>query len=403
MKTLRLTGTILLSILIVFCISSCGGDDDEPVAPPSSADKIEFSAIVNTNPVFDTEGGTALITFTASKAWTATATNNDWLSISPASGNAGIATLTLKTTANETFEDRTATITIKSGIASGNINVTQRQKDVLNISCDNIEVDVDGGEITVEVKANIDFSVKTGVDWISESTTRSMSTQTFVFTVAPNKGYEDRTAEILFVKQGGGLTEKVTVTQKQCDAIILSQNEYDISVEGGVLNMEVSANVDYSVKVSADWVTQVQTRAMQNKELSFNVGANKSTESRSATITVSDGHISQTALVRQRGVILVTGVTLNYANILLLKGDSFQLEATIIPSNADYKTLNWISSDSSVVKVDENGKLTALRKGTAVIKVVTTNGAFSADCQVTVKEYSSSDSIENIGNENQDW
>ena len=60
------------------------------------------------------------------------------------------------------------------------------------------------------------------------------------------------------------------------------------------------------------------------------------------------------------------------------------------------KTLKWTSTNEDVVKVDGNGKLTAVAPGTAEVKV-TTNGAWSvpggeqpksASCRVTVKEVS---------------
>lgn len=49
----------------------------------------------------------------------------------------------------------------------------------------------------------------------------------------------------------------------------------------------------------------------------------------------------------------------------------------------DSKTVKWESSDATVAKVDQNGKVTALKDGTATIKA--TVGKFTAECAVTVK------------------
>jgi len=55
------------------------------------------------------------------------------------------------------------------------------------------------------------------------------------------------------------------------------------------------------------------------------------------------------------------------------KGDTLQLVATLTPSYAT-TILSWTSSDKKVAKVDEKGKVRALKKGKATITVKTKNG-----------------------------
>ena len=69
-------------------------------------------------------------------------------------------------------------------------------------------------------------------------------------------------------------------------------------------------------------------------------------------------------------------------------GDTYQLKATVSPNNA-VTTLTWSSSNSGVVSVDKNGKITPKKPGTATITVRTSNGK-SANCKVTVKSAPSS-------------
>jgi len=59
------------------------------------------------------------------------------------------------------------------------------------------------------------------------------------------------------------------------------------------------------------------------------------------------------------------------------------LTATVSPNNATYKTVYWSTSNPNVVKVDDNGMITALRSGTATITASTVYGN-SATCTVTV-------------------
>ena len=82
--------------------------------------------------------------------------------------------------------------------------------------------------------------------------------------------------------------------------------------------------------------------------------------------------------------VYISSVKIEPAQIDLNVGDSYQLQAMIIPENATDKTLKWSSSNSSVVKVDSKGLITALAEGTATIKASTTN-YLVAECKVTVK------------------
>lgn len=82
-------------------------------------------------------------------------------------------------------------------------------------------------------------------------------------------------------------------------------------------------------------------------------------------------------------VIKVTGVTLNKATLALAPTETGTLVATVSPSNADTKTVTW-SSDTEAVATVEDGVVTAVADGTATITVTTTDGAFTAECEVTV-------------------
>ena len=73
----------------------------------------------------------------------------------------------------------------------------------------------------------------------------------------------------------------------------------------------------------------------------------------------------------------------------IVEGDSKTLKATVFPMDANNKTLTWSSSDTSVVTVDQNGKITA-KKGvageTATIKVTAKDrGKVWAYCTVRVE------------------
>lgn len=67
----------------------------------------------------------------------------------------------------------------------------------------------------------------------------------------------------------------------------------------------------------------------------------------------------------------------------VLTGKSLKLTTKISPKNATDKTLSW-SSDNPCAKVNEDGVVTGVSNGTAIITAASGNG-LSASCKVTVK------------------
>ena len=80
------------------------------------------------------------------------------------------------------------------------------------------------------------------------------------------------------------------------------------------------------------------------------------------------------------------------------KGETVQLIASVTPDNAVNKKLTWSTSDSSVATVDENGLVTAVANGTAIITVTTEDGEMTATSTITVNI--PSDDNSNKGNNN---
>ena len=77
-------------------------------------------------------------------------------------------------------------------------------------------------------------------------------------------------------------------------------------------------------------------------------------------------------------------VTLDAENVTLKVGETVTLTPSATPEGAMLKGLVWSSSDEEIATVDENGVVTALKEGTATIKVSNVAG-LEATCKVTVK------------------
>lgn len=91
--------------------------------------------------------------------------------------------------------------------------------------------------------------------------------------------------------------------------------------------------------------------------------------------------------------IKVTGLTLDKQNLNLKIGENYNLTCTITPDNAADKNVEWSSSNSDIVSVD-NGKVTANSTGTAVISVKNQASSLTTSCNVTVTANVESISLE---------
>ena len=107
----------------------------------------------------------------------------------------------------------------------------------------------------------------------------------------------------------------------------------------------------------------------------------------SATITVTteDGGFTAKCDVTVSQYYHVTSVSLSPTVLALHPGEENNLVATISPSNATNKNVNWTTSNSNVATVN-GGTVTAVSAGTATITVTTEDGSKTASCTVTVTD-----------------
>ena len=124
------------------------------------------------------------------------------------------------------------------------------------------------------------------------------------------------------------------------------------------------------------------------------------TSSNTTVATVSNGTVTAkskgTAVITAKTVngktatcsitvnpIVPESVSLNKNHIELDTNQELSLTATVYPSNAEDKSVTWISGDTSILTVSETGKIQALSNGKTNVTVKTANGK-TAVCEVEV-------------------
>ncbi|WP_337625691.1 BACON domain-containing carbohydrate-binding protein [Phocaeicola sp.] len=295
----------VLGLLLMLC-QGCSEDKEEnPPAPESPSITVESEEDI---PVFDTAGGTLALTFTTTSDWTASVDGaaSGWLSVSPASGEAGTHTLSLVTTANDSYDERNASVTITSGSVKKTLTVTQKQKDALLLTSNKVELEAEGGDFSIELQANVEvtYEIESGAQtWLTPvARSRGLTSSFLAFHAEANEEAEARQA-VIKLAGGNGLTEEVTVYQIGTGpALVLSQSEYIVSSAGETIQVELRSNTAYEIEMpGVDWLRKNSSRSLSTYTHYFIVDPNETYDARSAVIRFIDREngIEQTVTVTQ--------------------------------------------------------------------------------------------------------
>ena len=92
--------------------------------------------------------------------------------------------------------------------------------------------------------------------------------------------------------------------------------------------------------------------------------------------------IKEATVLKDYNTTDVETITLDKTNISLVVGSTEQLTTTILPDTALDKTITWSTNNSNIATV-EDGLVTAVGVGSAIITATTSNG-ITATCNVTV-------------------
>ena len=83
--------------------------------------------------------------------------------------------------------------------------------------------------------------------------------------------------------------------------------------------------------------------------------------------------------------IPVSGICLDLSSITIKEGETVVLTPTITPNNASNKKVIWTSSSNAIATVDNDGKVTGIKAGSAAITSTTEDGGKEATCALTVE------------------
>lgn len=268
------------------------------------------------------------------------------------------------------------TVTCNVTVESGNVAVTG-----VSLS-DSSKTLVVGGSFTLTATVSPSNATNKNVTWSSSNTSvasvnngtvTALSSGTTTITVSTEDGNKTATCNVTVNAQ------TINVT-----GVSLDKTEADILVGGTDLTLVPTVQPSNATNNIVSWSSNNTSVATVEDGVVHAVSDGTAV----ITVTTVDGSKTASCTVHVTTppvVVDVTGVSLNHQEATMEIGDTKNLVATVIPSNATNKNVTWSSSDESVATVN-NGVVTAHSAGTAEI-VVTTNNGYSASCNVTVTQY----------------
>ena len=163
--------------------------------------------------------------------------------------------------------------------------------------------------------------------------------------VEDNDSYDERSVAITI---NAGKTKKtLMVAQKQKNALLISSERREVKQEGGTIDVEVEANVEYKAIIADDcqsWIkpaASTTTRGLKASTISFKIEMNGEREKREGEIYITDGTLTETVKVYQYGgdVILLNENEYPVGD----KGETIKVE---LRSNCEYgitmPDVSWI-------------------------------------------------------------
>lgn len=360
MKTFRMIGCAIFAILL--CLSACSGGGDDPIEPTPKPEVIKSeitidSNIINNGLSFSNAKGEQSISFSTNENWTlsvaSTRSGATWCTASATSGSKGNASVKFSVTENTDYDNRSVSVTIKSGTASKTFTISQKSADALLVTADKYEVSQEGGTIDIEVKANIEYKMEiseTAKDWISDSSGRGLTSYKHSLNIAMNEENEKREGEIYF--KSGEKADTVKVYQIGGPIILLSQNEYTVSDRGDTISVDVRSNIEYGAQMpDADWIIdESSSRGMSSHTLKYIISANEEYDGRSANIIFYDknSELKDTLTISQQG-------------------KAFETDYVDLRFDDPNVTTTYNETDGSLTVTYSSGNLPSIKVGNSIV------------------------------------
>ena len=208
-------------------------------------------------------------------------------------------------------------------------------------------------------------SNNTSVATVENGTVTAVSGGTATITVTTEDGNHTATCEVTVTVSATGVT--------------LSQTELPL-LKGATETLIATVVPSDATNKRVTWSsTNTAVATVENGTVTA-VSAGNAT----ITVTTEDGNHTARCEVVVTAPVPAASVTLSQTELILRKGATAKLTATVLPTDATNKKVRW-SSNNTAVAIVESGTVAALSAGNATITVTTEDGNHTATCSVAVE------------------
>ena len=210
-------------------------------------------------------------------------------------------------------------------------------------------------------------STNTAVATVENGTVTAVSAGNATITVTTEDGNHTARCEVVVV------TDPIPVS-----GVSLSQTELSL-VKGATATLRATVVPSDATNQKVTWHSTNTAVVIVENGIVTAVSAGNAT----ITVTTEDGNHTARCEVVVTAPVPAASVTLSQTELILRKGATAKLTATVLPTDATNKKVRWSSNNTSIAIV-ENGTVTAVSGGNATITVTTEDGNHTATCEVTV-------------------
>lgn len=292
--------SILLAALL---LAACADEVDTDQQQLSSG----YVSVGQTEVTLSGQGATQTVSVSANTPRTATS-SEQWLIVTPASGNAS-ANITLECQANTSVTaDRTATVTIAT--ADGlhrSISVRQQKNDeTLRFNAETLVFAAAGEAKSLVIESNAQWEIMGAGDWLTLSTTTGQGNSEITITAEPNPLETERSATLTI--RGTTLSDRVVITQEgRATTLAASPTELTFDAMGSQKEVSLVGDATWQASSSVEWLTLSQKEGTGAAVLTLSCADNATDAPRTAAVTIKtlrlELTISITQLAGQRPVL----------------------------------------------------------------------------------------------------
>lgn len=295
------------------------------------------------------EGGEYEIHVTGPSGWV-TDNTADWISVKK---NGGDAIVTID---RNDGEARERTLNFTCNTAQASLKINQESSDIFSIDASSLHCSHKGGSFQIHVECYDDWTVSSGNQWISLSTSGGNAPLSVAVTIEKNEGKDGRSGQIEFHR--GHDSHTVSVTQEQSPYIALEKDLVETDGDGGTFRIMYISNTEVSITSEDKWIRLIDSGS-DEKVIAFEVLRNISDERR--------GSIKVTSLTDPmfgKELTVVQGKKVDHPSIVFEEGYAMDVSERgtfrLNPVFTDMTdtSLEWSSDSPDIASIDQNGNVT---------------------------------------------